>query len=368
MGYNDGSVQWISPLHYRMLFNVLPDPEPAMATHQASAGATYLLISGQVGTDDAVTFQPFWQVDAQGPPVNPTEGTAYCVEMRNGATVLQSQCFDLSFINHESYAAVDTDFFMVSLPWDAAATSVVLTQGTSDLATVPVSANTPTVTLNSPNGGQVLDETVTVSWTGYDADGDDLAYSVLVTGDDVTWEPLALNITGTTSINLDLTLVPGSSTARFRVEASDGYHTAHDDSDGTVTIGDHAPVATIVTPTDGVTATGAITLTGAAYDPEDGPLTGTALAWVSDRDGPLGTGETLEGVSLSGGDHVLTLTATDSGSHATEITVTVSVAVPVSGLTVNERQSDCAGCSDSVHSLGGCRHGRRPTTGTSETA
>ena len=334
MGYNAANEQWISPLHYRMLFNALPEPDSVMATHQANADTTYLLISGQVSTGGTVTFQPFWQVAAQSPPVNPTEGTAYCVETRNGATVLRSQCFNLSFINRESNTAVDTDFFMVSLPLDATTTSVVLTHATTDLHTIPVSANPPQVTLTSPNGGEILDETVTVTWTGSDTDGDDLAYSVLVTADDVTWEPLALNITGTTSIDLDLALVPGSATARFRVEASDGYHTAHDDSNGIVTIGDHAPVATIITPMDGVNVTSAITLTGAAYDPEDGPLTGSSLIWASDQDGELGTGETLDGIALTGGDHVLTLTATDSQGRATAVTVTVSVEAPVSGLTL----------------------------------
>lgn len=333
MSYQNGNVQWISPLHYRMLFNALPKPDPVMATLRADATATYLLISGQVTKGGEVTFQPTWQVEASSPPVNPTKGTAYCVETRNGATVLQSQCFDLSFINHESNTAVDTDFFMVSLPWDAAATSVVLTKSTTDLDTVLVSANPPQVTLTYPNGGETLDDSVTVTWTGSDTDGDDLAYSVLVTGDDVTWEPLALNITGTTSIDLDLDLVPGSSTARFRVEASDGYHTAHDDS-GTVTIGDHAPIATIITPTDGINVTGPITLTGAAYDPEDGPLTGASLAWTSDQDGALGTGEMLQASDLSGGVHKLTLTATDSGGHSAASTVTVTVEVAVGGLTV----------------------------------
>jgi hypothetical protein len=334
MSYRDASEQWISPLHYRKLFDALPEPESTAAALEAQADATYLLISGQVTVDDVVSFQPVWRVDASVPPVNPAEGTEYCVEMRDGGgSVLQSQCFDLSFFNYEAGQAVTSDFFMVSLPLDAGAASIVLTRGAEDLGAVEPSANPPQVTLLSPSGGEFVGESVTVQWTASDPDGDDLAYNVLYSADDVGWEPLALNVTGATSVDLDLSFAPGSTSARFRVEVSDGYHTAYDESDGTVTVGDRQPLVTIVAPQDGVTTSGALTLEGVAYDPEDGPLTGASLTWSSDRDGSLGTGETLEGVTLSGGGHVLTLKATDSEGQSTGASVSVTVETAASGLT-----------------------------------
>jgi hypothetical protein len=333
MSYRDASEQWISPLHYQMLFETLPEPDVTGAAVLAQASTAYLLISGQVKTGDSVSFQPFWQVEAVSPPVNPPEGTEYCVEMRDaGGSVVQSQCFDLSFFNHEASQAVSSDFFMVSLPLDAAAAAIVLTRGAEDLGAVEASANPPQVTLLAPSGGETLGESVTIEWTADDLDGDDLAYNVLYGADDIGWEPLALNIGGTTSLELDLSLVTGSAGGRFRVEASDGFHTAYDES-GPVTLGNRSPLAVIVAPTGGFTATGTLTLEGAAYDPEDGPLTGASLAWASDRDGPLGTGETLEGVALSGGDHILTLEATDSQGESTTVTVSVTVETAVSGLT-----------------------------------
>lgn len=70
-----------------------------------------------------------------------------------------------------------------------------------------------------------------------------------------------------------------------------------------------------------------ITFKGFAEDPEDGPLTGSALAWKSDIDGPLGSGEELSvaAADMTSGNHTITLAATDSdnvtGSASTMILI-----------------------------------------------
>lgn len=55
-----------------------------------------------------------------------------------------------------------------------------------------------------------------------------------------------------------------------------------------------------------------IVFTGSANDPEDGPLTGSALTWRSNRDGLLGTGTSLTRNNLSVGEHLVSFTARDS--------------------------------------------------------
>lgn len=72
----------------------------------------------------------------------------------------------------------------------------------------------------------------------------------------------------------------------------------------------------------------AVTFTGAATDPEDGPLTGGSLVWVSNVDGQIGTGETFMTSSLSEGQHTVTLTATDSEFASDTETVLVIVNPP----------------------------------------
>lgn len=68
-----------------------------------------------------------------------------------------------------------------------------------------------------------------------------------------------------------------------------------------------------------------ITFQGSATDPEDGPLTGTALTWKSSLDSTLGNGEelTVAAADLTPGNHTVTLVATDS--HG----VTGSESIPI---------------------------------------
>lgn len=107
---------------------------------------------------------------------------------------------------------------------------------------------------------------------------------------------------------------------------------------------DQLPVVAITSPPDG----GAflegtpISFSATATDLEDGPIPGSALGWSSDRDGPVGTGETIDVDTLSLGTHVITCTATDSVGNLGTGTVTVIVSadppvvtsvIPVDGAT-----------------------------------
>lgn len=68
------------------------------------------------------------------------------------------------------------------------------------------------------------------------------------------------------------------------------------------------------------------TLRGYATSPDGGEITGTNLRWYSDRDGFLGTGNTLnarittDANDCSGVSHTITLQATDSRGVVTTTT------------------------------------------------
>ncbi|HEY7683892.1 MAG TPA: PQQ-dependent sugar dehydrogenase [Gemmatimonadales bacterium] len=110
-----------------------------------------------------------------------------------------------------------------------------------------------------------------------------------------------------------------------------------------VHITDPAGVVTVVENTP-------LTLNGEATDPEDGALSGTALRWSSSLDGVLGTGASIQIATLTPGNHVITLTATDSrdqrGSASVSVTVTpfvpgnqppqVTITSPTSGASVTQ--------------------------------
>ena len=97
-----------------------------------------------------------------------------------------------------------------------------------------------------------------------------------------------------------------------------------------------APDVAITSPADGSTFTSgqSIDLQGSATDAEDGALTGASLAWTSDRDGPLGSGETFARDDLSVGDHTITLTATDSDGSDASASVNITVSAPAAPTAV----------------------------------
>lgn len=88
-----------------------------------------------------------------------------------------------------------------------------------------------------------------------------------------------------------------------------------------------APTATITAPAAGSSAvTGAsVTFSGSASDPDDGALTGSALVWTSNLDGPIGTGATFARSDLSGGSHSIVLTATDADGAIGADTVSLTI-------------------------------------------
>ena len=95
---------------------------------------------------------------------------------------------------------------------------------------------------------------------------------------------------------------------------------------GVFTIEPKPPQAVISLPQDGAVIPPGmpVIFSGNAYDREDGMLPGSALAWESDRDGPLGNGEQVL-APLSPGWHTISLTATDSNGNPAVVSIRVFV-------------------------------------------
>lgn len=191
------------------------------------------------------------------------------------------------------------------------------------------SSSAPTVTLDFPNGGEVLpvDET-TVSWTAADADGDTLEFTLLYSTDGGTsWQSVAAGLVGVTSTVVDTSTLAGSDEVLFRILASDGFHTAMDTSDVTLTIPDASPRVVVAVPADNahIEARSALVLEADAWDPEDGVLTGSSVSWSSDRQGSLGDGESLLVEQLAPGTHVITATAIDSSANTGVDAIVINV-------------------------------------------
>ena len=220
------------------------------------------------------------------------------------------------------------------VPYVEGTVRVELEHASSILAFVTAGLNPPTVTLLTPNGGEVLSsDPVPVTWTAEDPDGDPLYFDIQYSRDNgATWELLAQNVTDH-SVALEIMNVGCSSQGLFRVWASDGIHTASDQSDGTFTVPNRPPVVTIIAPALDATiaVSQTLALVGDGYDPDQGTMPDEQLAWSSNLDGALGQGAVLSLASLSQGTHLITLHADDDqGGVATDtrqVTVVADLAL-----------------------------------------
>ena len=208
---------------------------------------------------------------------------------------------------------------------------VVVRRGDVELGEIPLSSHPPKVSLSTGMALRSTNSLLELAWTGSDQDGDDLEYSVQYSPDDGdSWLPVAANLDNTAyTPNLDE--VPGGMQARVRVEASDGFHVTSDEY-GPFVVPDHAPILTIQRPEHDTVVSTTASLSGFAYDYEDGELEEIALEWSSDRDGVLGSGSLLEVSGISTGIHQLSLTATDSQGNVGSGSILTHVGQPA-GIT-----------------------------------
>ena len=320
---------WTSAWTYQHIFSdKLQVQNGGVSTRLANATQTYLVASGQVFTDTTAILDPIWTFDLTAEPANPPIGTQYCLEGQDAlGAVQQSRCFDLNLDNNLTAESVSAQGFNIAVPYLSGLSRILLRQGTTELAARQVSANAPVVVLTSPNGGETWSGTgtYTVTWSASDADGDPLTYTVFYASDGANWLPVSSAITQT-QIILNATELPGGTSAKIRVMATDGVNTATDESDSPFTVGRKTPEASILSPDgSGAILTGSsLMLNGSGYDMEDGTLGDSALNWNSNIDGYLGTGGNLL-VNLSSGLHTITLTATDSDGNTATATTTVNV-------------------------------------------
>ena len=220
--------------------------------------------------------------------------------------------------------------FELVIPYDANTAKIQIVSDTIPVASRLVSANPPTATVLSPNGGETIADTMVVSWEGDDPDGDVLSYTVQYSADlGQTWRVLASEVP-TTSITVDSSLLPGSlAKSLVRVIANDGVNTGTDQCDAPFTVPPRSPLAVIRRP--GAWAVidlgDAVTLRGLGFDPKDGQIPGASLSWTIHGLGEVATGKEAMLFDLEFGTYVATLTATDSDGQSASQTVTFRVGV-----------------------------------------
>jgi hypothetical protein len=322
---------WVSPYTFEALYHQIGGP-----TVTTSNGATqeqdYLLISGEVdiGADTGQLHEAY--VDTR--PVGSADGTGegpYQLEVCDGTgTPLFTRHFDPGAIPLRSDgSAVDASVapWLEMLPFPAGAQRIVLLHEGAELDARAVSAHAPAVTVEHPNGGEALNGTVDVHWTGGDPDGDTLIYTLQYSIDaGETWSAAEVNLRDTHYV-LDTEVMAGTDQGKIRVLTSDGINTAADESDDVFSVPKKPPEVYVLWPESGrfLAPQEMVLLLGTATDLEDGPLADEALNWTSDRDGELGSGAEVTVLSLSLGWHEITVTATDSDDNTATDSIQVYV-------------------------------------------
>lgn len=114
----------------------------------------------------------------------------------------------------------------------------------------------PTVEVIYPNGGEVLNGVVNITWTAFDLDGDTLSFNVSYSANNGSdWNSLATNCSETWFL-WDTTSLDNGSEYLIRVVVNDGGLTSEDVSDGTFTVENIIPMTTTTTTTTTNTTTG----------------------------------------------------------------------------------------------------------------
>jgi hypothetical protein len=241
---------WISPFTYRKLFDSpflqfqasAAFSLPEFGPHAEMSSSGTLLVSGMVYPDGTVSEPEIVRLERGGavgfaPPIfNPPPGDDYCLDVQavDGSS-LAHRCFTAGFADIESGSLAESSPFFFTLPYpeDQNVGRVTVSKHGAVLASTSPSNHPPELVVTFPNGGEQLDRLgeQTMTWAAHDADGDSLHFDLLFSPDGgQSWLPLATDLSEP-AYTFQTGQIPASSNALIRVIATDGFHTAVDESD-----------------------------------------------------------------------------------------------------------------------------------------
>ncbi|HRI15508.1 MAG TPA: immunoglobulin domain-containing protein [Verrucomicrobiota bacterium] len=195
------------------------------------------------------------------------------------------------------------------------------------VATIVASSRKPVVTLLSPTEGEEFGtDYEAVAWASSDADADLLTHDVFYSADGgINWEAVALGVTNNL---IPVRFSRGSTNALVKVTANDGFHSSSEISER-FSVRNRLPQLTPLWSGEGLLFHGDVTvmLQCNAWDAEDGRLDGASITWQSSLNGLLGIGDSIlpPVESLSEGDHIITVIATDSAGVSTNASTAIRV-------------------------------------------
>ncbi|MFC1711170.1 hypothetical protein ACFLZ1_01145 [Patescibacteria group bacterium] len=292
-------------------------------THEAKD--RIVIASGWISKDSSVTLEPWYEFEA---PAKDSVAGTYSVEAVDfQGQVLASNGFDVSFILL-SNPPTDTNVasFEVIVAYPVGTSAFRIKKGELVLAERDVSMNEPSVKITAPALGELVVGEYTITWESDDLDGDMLYHNVEYSHNGEDWLVLdALIEENKLQYNFDN--LPGGKKAQIQLLVTDGVNTTMVQSE-TFEVGYKKPDAFIERPTNGSSFEKGHTVMfyGSGYDPQDGSLNSSdELEWSSSKQGVIGKGGALALNTLSVGDHVITLSATNSLGVTSTSQVRISI-------------------------------------------
>ncbi|MFC1550359.1 S8 family serine peptidase [Candidatus Neomarinimicrobiota bacterium] len=194
---------------------------------------------------------------------------------------------------------------------------------TTTTVTINVSvANTPPiVAIVQPTSGSSFTSSSNISFTANSTDAEDGNLS-----NQTSWSS---NIDGALGVGSTLQKSLSVGTHQITAQVTDS---SNQSANALIVVNvvtpNQSPSISIIQPSNGFSTTSGsvVSFSGNATDPEDGNLS-NQISWVSNIDGALGVGSTLQ-KSLSVGTHQITAQVTDSSNQSANALIVVNVVVP----------------------------------------
>ena len=329
--------KWISDTHYNYLVDKMSqtayphgverteldavklgiNPDHVSIFRTPRALSQYNIISAKINSDGSVeefTRRDF-TAEAQLPrsTLTPTLNN-YCVEaLDGGASVVDSQCFALSFMDAE-YREGDVVFLRANMLANPSIQSYQIKQGDTVLETLRGSTHAPksgAYSLSGPLNAREL------CWDFTDDDADPLRVSVEYSVNGVEpWHIIALDLDSEQDCFVfDENGLPASSNGVLRFYAWDGYHNSFPPVELLSRPGDYGPEILLHHPDqiDYLKENALFTLSASAFDPEDGALDDANVVWRDASDNVLGLGTATVTITRAPAEYRVTATDSLSG-------------------------------------------------------
>lgn len=296
----------------------------AMQYSLNKSSESYIYISGKLNNDGTAFFYPFESLDFMNNATTEAQEKHYKIafEDRDGKTIDEFLFEPISQDVDKSRSR----FFSITLPFNKNTERIKLFRDNKEIASRSKSPNIPVLDISSLSGLTELKGIQTLSWSGTDADGDHLIYSIDYSTDNGnSWMPLRVLLSSPLAeINADY--LPGTTQGLLRVKVSDGFNTVSSQINHVINVSKKNPEITLLPLITSGNESRPLIAEASAFDSEDGSITNeTSYIWTSDKDGEIAKGHWAVLTNLSSGKHILTITATDSDGNKTSASTEVII-------------------------------------------